>query len=109
MATADQITEVRVYISEDDDSEEWPDDTVAEFIDRQSGGTLAAASKIWSAKAGKYAAMVNVAESGSSRSLGTLIDNALKMAADYRKQAADAKAAAVVTPTGPVIHQLSRG
>lgn len=50
-----------------------------------------AAAHVWRTKAANYAELVNVSESGSSRSLGDLQKNALSMAAQF-----DAKLAEVV-------------
>jgi hypothetical protein len=105
MATADEIAEVREYVAEPDNSNGWTDTRVGTFIDREDDLFLAAAA-IWSATAGAYAGLVNVSESGSSRSLGTLIDNALKMVAFYRGRSAES----LVPPDGgyPVISKLVR-
>ena len=85
MATADQILEVRDYIAEPGIENGWTDDKIGQYIDKENDLYLAASS-IWSAKAARYATLVNVAESGSSRSMGSLIDNAIKMAALYRQK-----------------------
>lgn len=83
MATAEQIAEVRDYVAEPGIDNGWTDGKVGQYIDRETDLYLAA-SAIWSAKAAKFAALVNVAESGSSRNMGSLIDNALKMAKAYK-------------------------
>lgn len=44
----------------------------------------AAAAQVWEIRAGKYHGLVNISESGSSRSMGDLHKNALAMAAMYR-------------------------
>jgi hypothetical protein len=86
MASPDQVTEVRDYIAEPGIENGWTDSKVGEYIDREEGDLYLAASAIWSAKAAGYAALVNVAESGSSRSMGSLIDNAIKMAKLYKEK-----------------------
>lgn len=63
---------------------ETRDDTGEFNLDR-------AAASIWRGKAAQYAELVNVSESGSSRSLGDLHKNALAMANMY-----DAKLAEIV-------------
>lgn len=83
MATADQIAEVREYVAEPGIENGWTDDRISTYIERETDLYLAA-SAIWTAKAARYASLVNVSESGSSRSLGSLIDNANKMAAAYK-------------------------
>ena len=93
MATTAQIAEEREYIAEPGIENGWTDDRIAAYIDREGGDLYLAASAIWTAKAARYASLVNVSESGSSRSLGQLIDNANKMAAAYKAKAEQ------VTPT----------
>lgn len=44
------------------------------------------AAYVWTIKAGEYAELVNVSESGSSRNLGDLYKNALAMAARYTSE-----------------------
>jgi hypothetical protein len=78
MATAEQIAEVRDYVAEPGIDNGWTDAKVGEYIDREADLYLAAAA-IWSAKAASYA----------SRSMGSLIDNALKMAKEYRAKSAE--------------------
>jgi hypothetical protein len=84
MATPEQIAEVREYIAEPSIENGWTDGRIATYIDREEADLYLAASAIWTAKAARYASLVNVSESGSSRSLGSLIDNANKMAAAYK-------------------------
>jgi hypothetical protein len=107
MATAAQIAEVRGYISEPTNTAPWDDAAVVAYIDRATG-TYDAAASIWGAKAADYAALVNVSESGSSRQLGSLQDNALKMAAFYRQAAKDQAASPPATPVGPIIASIVR-
>lgn len=109
MATADQIAEVRDYIAEPTDDNGWTDLRVGQYIDRESDDTYLAASAIWSAKAANYAHLVNVSESGSSRSMGSLLDNALKMAAEYRRKS-DAAGGVDDPNSQPIIlTRLTRG
>jgi hypothetical protein len=85
MASAGQIAEVREYVAEPGLEGGWTDDRIGDYVDREADLYLAA-SAIWSAKAATYASLVNVSESGSSRSMGSLIDNALKMAKEYKNR-----------------------
>lgn len=87
MATADEIAEVREYVGEPGDANGWTAARIGVYVDREDDLFLAA-SAIWSAKAAGYADLVNVSESGSSRSMGQLIDNALKMAKEYAARSA---------------------
>lgn len=100
MATAEQIAEVREYIDEVDDTDGWTSARIGTYVDREGGDLYLASSAIWSAKAAGYARLVNVSESGSSRSLGTLMDNALKMAALYK-----GKSATTLPTAGSIILQ----
>lgn len=107
MATAAQISEVRDYVGEPAGSTTWTDVAIGAYIDR--GPTpLHAAAAIWGAKAAAYADQVNVSESGSSRSLGSLIDNALRMASYYEQRATVAQNSPPATLRGPVIRSIRR-
>jgi hypothetical protein len=95
MASSDQIAEVREYIAEPGIDNGWTDVRIGRYVDREADSFLAA-SAIWLAKAATWAGLVNVSESGSSRSLGSLIDNANKMAQLYKAKSDEGSA----TPTG---------
>jgi hypothetical protein len=83
MAAAEDILELRDMLNEPDDSNGWTDEKLGALID--GFGTLnAAASSGWSTKAARYSELVNVSESGSSRSLGDLFSRAMQMAKYYR-------------------------
>lgn len=83
MATEAQIAEVRDYIAEPDDTNGWTDEKVGTYIDAAANTHIAAAN-IWSAKATKYSTLVDVSESGSTRHLGSLLDNALRLSKQFR-------------------------
>jgi len=85
MAEPGDIAYVRNLVSESDNSNGWTDEKIGLFIDAASNNWNAAAD-IWEAKAGSYSTAVDVTESGSSRKLGTLFENAMKMAVLYRKR-----------------------
>lgn len=110
MATAAQVEEVRGFVSEPNETDDWTDVNVARYIDRAVSATptLEAAAEIWAVKAGKYAQLVNVSESGSSRQLGSLMDNALKMESYYRGRVVSVAASPPATPSGPIISDLAR-
>lgn len=104
MATESQITELRQRTNEPESGSEWSDTELAVIIDATA--TLnAAAAKVWYLKAAKYASMVDVSESGSSRKLGDLYKNAIAMAAYY--DGLDEVAAGEVV-TNPIIHRMRR-
>ena len=83
MATTEEIAAVRDMIGEPDDTNGWTDDKIAEFIDATTSLNLAAGN-IWSSKAAKYSTMVDISESGSSRKMSGLLDNALKLSKSFR-------------------------
>lgn len=84
MATADEIAELRRMIGEPENVSPWDDAAIAALIDASSSMNVAA-MKSWEQKAATYAGMVDVQESGSSRRLSQLQEQALRMVAYYRK------------------------
>lgn len=84
MATTSEIAFVRDLIGEPDDSNGWTDDRISQFIDGTKSLNLAAAD-IWGAKATSYSKMVDISESGSSRKMSGLLDNALKLQKSLRE------------------------
>lgn len=105
MAGAADVALVREYIAELDDTNSWTDARIATFVDGADNLFFAAAD-IWGVKAGTYAGLVNVSESGSSRSLGDLLKQAKEMEAYYRQRGDVASGLATVD--GPVIRRISR-
>lgn len=92
MATPADITRVRLYVAETDDTNGWTDQRLSEFID-EADSLYAAAAEVWEVKASTYAALVDVSESGSSRRMSSLHENAMKMADHYRDKAENASGA----------------
>lgn len=88
MATAAEIDRTRDYIAEPNDQNGWTDARIGQYID-EAASLYAAAAEIWSVKAAAYAALVDVAESGSSRSMGSLQAQALIMEKKYREKASE--------------------
>lgn len=88
MATPDQIAALRLLIAEPDETT-YTDADLGAALDAAEGNDDAVASDIWTQKAASYATMVNVSESGSSRSLGDLHKNALAMAKQFSVTAAE--------------------
>lgn len=105
MATAANIERLRSFVDEPIETDDWPDIKLGSFIDDAADDLMAAAAEVWAAKASAYASLVNVSESGSSRSLGNLMDNALKMSSYYRGRSA---AIVQVVTGGPIIADLVR-
>lgn len=83
MATAEEIAELRRMIGESLNESPWDDATIAALIDASPSMNVAA-MKSWEQKAATYASMVDVSESGSSRRLSQLQEQALRMVAYYR-------------------------
>lgn len=103
MATDDQIRELRALVAEEDPNGEWDDESLGAVFDAASGMN-AAASRVWSIKAGRYSRLVDVSESGSSRKLGDLYKNAIAMSRAY----GDADLPAEAEASGPVITRMRR-
>jgi hypothetical protein len=103
MATEDQVAELRQTTAETDPNGGWDDESLAAVID-STESMNAAAARVWSIKAGRYATLVDVTESGSSRKLGDLRKNAAAMA-DYYAGLDVPEAAAAA---GPVINRIRR-
>lgn len=98
MATAGEIAAFRLLIDEQADKEPYTDAALGARMDLATS-TESLAAAIWREKAAAFAALVNVSESGSSRSLGDLQTNALKMADMFTK----------VDPTAPGTGSAVRG
>jgi hypothetical protein len=98
MATAAEIAAFRLLIDEGDDKLPYTDAALSDRLDGASS-PQALAAVIWTEKAAALAALVDVSESGSSRSLGQLQNKALAMAKVFN--AAD--------PTAPGTGSAVRG
>lgn len=83
MATPEEIAELRRMIGEPDSDPPWDDTSLTALIDGSSSMNVAA-KKAWEQKAAAYASMVDVSESGSSRRLSQLQEQALRMVSYYR-------------------------
>jgi hypothetical protein len=107
MADQSSIEITREFIGELDDSRGWSDARIGMFLDRADGSVNRAAASIWTAKASHWAHLVDTTESGSTRRLGALIDNARKMADSFTKTAVDEEAGGSVG--GPFTVAITRG
>lgn len=87
MATPAEIARLRRLIGEPNDTAPWTDAVLADIIDNADDLDLAAL-EVWEAKAASAASLVDTAESGSSRRLSQMHDQALKMVAHYRQSTA---------------------
>lgn len=103
MADEAQILALREMVNEDDDCGGWDDEKLSAIID--STETLnSAAAQVWRLKAGQYASLVDVSESGSSRKLGDLRKNAAEMSAMYAAEDGDSSLAS----DGPIVQRIRR-
>jgi Cdc6-like AAA superfamily ATPase len=82
MATSDQLDDLKRLIGD----AEFTDDELNEIIDENDENIQASAAVVWESQAASYSQIVDVTESGSSRKMGDLFDNAMKMAEYYRGQ-----------------------
>lgn len=74
-------------------------DQLNEFIDFNDGDIQKATTAAWSYLAAERVSMVNVSEAGSSRSLGDVFTNTLKMAQFHAAQVAAENQVPVVRRT----------
>lgn len=84
MATQTEITRLRELVMPTD----LTDPELGQILD-VSKNINEAASFIWQTKAAKYSTLVDVAESGSSRKMSDLFNNAMKMAQYHGGNSAD--------------------
>ncbi len=82
MATAEEIAAFRLLIDETVDKLPYDDSSIGTRLDAATSPE-SLAKEIWLEKAAKYASLVNVTESGSSRSMSDLHKNALAMAKGF--------------------------
>ena len=104
MATAGEIAALRLLIAEETE-ERYTDATLSTRLDTASETRVA--YEIWTEKAAYYTALVDTSEGGSSRSMGSLQDKALKMVAMF-KDRLDAEAEVPTVITGTRLHRLKR-
>lgn len=101
MATQADINTLRRITNELDDTF-YTDLTLADYLDA-NGSVDAAAAVIWQEKAARASNLVNVSESGSSRSMQQVYQNALDQAKFYSGRAGtDAGSSSDVPFTVPI-------
>lgn len=83
MADPVDITRLRRLIGESDDVEPWTDAALSAIID-DAADLNSAALEVWEAKAAASASFVDTTESGSSRKMSQMNEQALKMVNYYR-------------------------
>lgn len=79
MAAPALIAELRRLVDEPT-TDTYSDVELGDKLDSSAGDVHMAAYLVWTEKAASYASMVNVSESGSSRSMGDMYKNALNLA-----------------------------
>jgi hypothetical protein len=77
------IARLRRLIGEPVDTEPWNDAALSQIID-DAADLNSAALEVWEAKAASSAAFVDTTESGSSRKMSQLNEQALKMVAHFK-------------------------
>lgn len=87
MATPGQISMVRTLAGELTDRSDYSDEQIEGWLAAGMSETEVAA-QIWGFKAAKFATLVDVSESGSSRKMGDLYKNAIAMKANLLAEAA---------------------
>lgn len=106
MATSDEIALLRAAIGEPDDSNGWTDEKLGDLIDSLTT-VNAAALNVWQSKAASFSSLVDVSESGSSRSMSQLFKNAQAMATYYGGLGDGTEDPTTVD--APVISRIRRG
>lgn len=89
MATSQDIKTLRVMVSEPDTTV-YSDLDLGSIIDQAEGDLDKSAAMIWEQKAGRFSTLVDVSESGSSRKMSQIHDNAMKQAKYYADKIASA-------------------
>lgn len=79
MATAAQISSLRLMIAEPEDAEPYTDAALSARLDAD-GDSNKTAFNIWTEKAAAWAGLADITEGGSSRKQGDLHEQALNMA-----------------------------
>lgn len=102
MATPEDVALVKSQILEESDTYGFDDAAISAMLDAglSTSSTILA---VWSGIAGKTSTMVDVTESGSSRSLSTIHNNALAMAEWWK-----AKVALEAVQADPIKPKTSR-
>lgn len=102
MASAEEIAALRLLIGQPDDVAPYTDAELSDRID-ETGDLDLLAYNIWTEKAASYSDVVDMTESGSSRSLSQLQKNALSMAATFENRIQEPQPS-----PGTKVHRLTR-
>lgn len=98
MATESDISTVREFVNEPDDSNGWTAVRIGALIDANNEDLRATAADIWTSKASSFSMLVDVSENGSSRKMSDIHKNALAMARQFRSESIDLIAATAGRP-----------
>lgn len=104
MATDLDVARLRRLVDEPT-TDTYNDQALRDLIASYGDNVDIAAAEIWEEKAAKFARMVNVKEGPSSRDLGDLYTNAIKMAAFFASGGADSGSSANVARTRPAVRE----
>lgn len=105
MATVDEIAYLRLLTGEPTE-DTYTEEDLETRIDAAVSMDHAALG-IWVEKAAAWAALADISEGGSSRSMGALQANAIKMVAIFQAKI-DAAAGAVIVAAGTRVSRLTR-
>jgi hypothetical protein len=83
MASAELISALRLLIAESTE-DSYTDTALSDRIDAADGSLNLVAFNVWTEKAAKYAALVDITEGGSSRKNSSLQSQALIMARQFQ-------------------------
>ena len=97
-------------ISEDMGPDPWEDDEIIRLLDEEQLTANQILFRFWTRRSAEAAHLTSISESGSSRSLQQVHDNALKMVKMYddRVKAEAAPAGVVPLTTGFRSHRIKR-
>lgn len=106
MAEAADIEQVKDLLpAEDDDL--WADEKIGIYLDA-SNSVYKVAALFWESKAARLYAMIDVSESGSSRSLSKIYDNARSMAEYFNDRVAQEEVVEEKATNYTRIHKITR-
>jgi hypothetical protein len=103
MATTEQVASLRRMVDEAT-TDTYTDEALSAIIDAELSVDAAAAT-VWREKAAKASTLVNITESGSSRSMQQIFENAMKMANFYSTSSEEE---VVVTTDVPFTSSITR-
>lgn len=100
MATQEEIDQLVLLVG----NEMLTEQQFGDVLDVNEGDMDLAAAQVWEIRAGRYHGLVDISESGSSRSMGSMYKNALEMAKFYRGKRADD----IPDPGEPILRSTTR-